>query len=140
MAESEASAETRDGAEQAAARGEAERSQAPASKVGVLFVGDVVGGLGRHTLLDCLPLLRERYAPTFVVVNGENAAGGLGITPKIADQMFAAGVDAITPTTAVRSTRISTVAGRSCAPRTSCAASPAAAPAWWSAMASRSAS
>ncbi len=62
----------------------------------ILFVGDVVGGLGRHTLLDCLPLLRERHDPTFVVVNGENAAGGLGITPKIADQMFAAGVDAIT--------------------------------------------
>ena len=64
--------------------------------VSVLFVGDVVGGLGRRTLLDCLPVLRERYAPTFVVVNGENAAGGLGITPKIAEQMFDAGVDAIT--------------------------------------------
>jgi metallophosphoesterase (TIGR00282 family) len=62
----------------------------------ILFVGDVVGGLGRRTLLDCLPVLRERHAPTFVVVNGENAAGGLGITPKIADQMFAAGVDVIT--------------------------------------------
>jgi metallophosphoesterase (TIGR00282 family) len=62
----------------------------------ILFVGDVVGGLGRRTLLDCLPVLRELHAPTFVVVNGENAAGGLGITPKIADQMFAAGVDAIT--------------------------------------------
>ena len=54
------------------------------------------GSLGRRTLLDCLPLLRERYAPTFVVVNGENVAGGLGITPKAADQLFAAGVDAIT--------------------------------------------
>ncbi len=64
--------------------------------VSILFVGDVVGGLGRRTLLDCLPVLRERSAPTFVVVNGENAAGGLGITPKIAEQMFAAGVDAIT--------------------------------------------
>ncbi|HTW43382.1 MAG TPA: TIGR00282 family metallophosphoesterase [Solirubrobacteraceae bacterium] len=62
----------------------------------ILFVGDVVGGLGRRTLLDCLPVLRARYAPTFVVVNGENAAGGLGITPKIAEQMFAAGVDVIT--------------------------------------------
>lgn len=62
----------------------------------ILFVGDVVGGLGRRTLLDCLPVLRESHAPTFVVVNGENAAGGLGITPKIADQMLAAGVDAIT--------------------------------------------
>jgi 2',3'-cyclic-nucleotide 2'-phosphodiesterase len=62
----------------------------------ILFVGDLVGSIGRRTLIDCLPLLRERYAPTFVVVNGENVAGGLGITPKAADQLFAAGVDAIT--------------------------------------------
>ena len=68
----------------------------PGGAVRILFAGDVVGGLGRNTLLDCLPVLRERFAPTFVVVNGENAAGGLGITPKIADQIFAAGVDAIT--------------------------------------------
>jgi metallophosphoesterase (TIGR00282 family) len=74
--------------EAAAARGGGE--------VRILFVGDVVGGIGRRTLLDCLPILRERHAPTFVVVNGENAAGGLGITPKIADQLLAAGVDAIT--------------------------------------------
>jgi 2',3'-cyclic-nucleotide 2'-phosphodiesterase len=71
-------------------------SEAATGGASILFVGDVVGGLGRHTLLDCLPVLRERYAPTFVVVNGENAAGGLGITPKIAEQMFAGGVDAIT--------------------------------------------
>ncbi len=64
--------------------------------VRILFVGDIVGGIGRETLLDCLPVLRERHDPTFVVVNGENAAGGLGITPKNADQLFAAGVDAIT--------------------------------------------
>jgi metallophosphoesterase (TIGR00282 family) len=75
---------------------EPEASAGHAGAARILFVGDVVGGLGRHTLLDCLPLLRERYAPTFVVVNGENAAGGLGITPKIANQMFAAGVDVIT--------------------------------------------
>jgi metallophosphoesterase (TIGR00282 family) len=62
----------------------------------VLFVGDLVGSIGRHTLAECLPVLRERYAPTFVVVNGENVAGGLGITPKAANQLFAAGVDAIT--------------------------------------------
>ena len=42
------------------------------------------------------PALRERHAPTFVVVNGENVAGGLGITPKIADELLAAGVDVIT--------------------------------------------
>jgi 2',3'-cyclic-nucleotide 2'-phosphodiesterase len=64
--------------------------------VSILFVGDVVGGLGRRTLLALLPRLREELQPTFVVVNGENAAGGLGITPKIADEMLAAGVDVIT--------------------------------------------
>lgn len=62
----------------------------------ILFAGDVVGGIGRRTLLALLPSLRERYAPDFVVVNGENAAGGLGITPKIATEIFAAGVDVIT--------------------------------------------
>ncbi len=62
----------------------------------ILFVGDVVGSLGRRTLLALLPSLRERHAPTFVVVNGENSAGGLGITPKIADELFANGVDVIT--------------------------------------------
>jgi metallophosphoesterase (TIGR00282 family) len=68
----------------------------PDPEVSILFVGDVVGGLGRRTLLQLLPGLRERLQPTFVVVNGENAAGGLGITPKIADELFAAGVDVIT--------------------------------------------
>ncbi len=62
----------------------------------ILFVGDVVGGLGRRTLLALLPRLRDEHRPTWVVVNGENAAGGLGITPKIADELFAAGVDVIT--------------------------------------------
>lgn len=68
----------------------------PDTAASILFIGDVVGSLGRHTLLNLLPALRERHAPTFVVVNGENAAGGLGITPKIADELFAAGVDVIT--------------------------------------------
>ncbi len=67
-----------------------------AGAVSILFVGDLVGSIGRRTLLECLPILRERHAPTFVVVNGENVAGGLGITPKAADQILAAGVDAIT--------------------------------------------
>jgi metallophosphoesterase (TIGR00282 family) len=64
--------------------------------VNILFAGDLVGGLGKRTLLGMLPALRDRLEPDFVVVNGENAAGGLGITPKIADQLFAAGVDVIT--------------------------------------------
>jgi metallophosphoesterase (TIGR00282 family) len=62
----------------------------------ILFVGDIVGGLGRRALLGLLPRLVAEHAPDFVVVNGENAAGGLGITPKIADELFAAGVDVIT--------------------------------------------
>jgi 2',3'-cyclic-nucleotide 2'-phosphodiesterase len=75
---------------------EAQAGPAPERAASILFIGDVVGSIGRLTLLDSLPVLRERYAPTFIVVNGENVAGGLGITPKSADQMFAAGVDAIT--------------------------------------------
>jgi 2',3'-cyclic-nucleotide 2'-phosphodiesterase len=67
-----------------------------AGEVSILFVGDLVGSIGRHTLLDCLPVLRERYSPTFVVVNGENVAGGLGITPKVANELFRNDVDAIT--------------------------------------------
>jgi 2',3'-cyclic-nucleotide 2'-phosphodiesterase len=59
-------------------------------------VGDVVGSLGRRTLAALLPELRERHAPDFVVVNGENAAGGVGITPKTADEIFGRGVDVIT--------------------------------------------
>ncbi len=66
------------------------------AQASILFVGDLVGSVGRRTLLECLPLLRERYDPTFVVVNGENVAGGLGITPKAARALFAGGVDAIT--------------------------------------------
>jgi metallophosphoesterase (TIGR00282 family) len=68
----------------------------PDAPATILFVGDLVGGLGRRTLLALLPQLRERYDPTFVVVNAENVAGGLGITPKIADELLAAGVDVIT--------------------------------------------
>ncbi|MGH2714734.1 MAG: TIGR00282 family metallophosphoesterase [Thermoleophilaceae bacterium] len=61
-----------------------------------MFIGDVVGGIGRRTLAELLPGLRERHRPDFVVVNGENAAGGLGITPKTARELLGLGVDAIT--------------------------------------------
>jgi 2',3'-cyclic-nucleotide 2'-phosphodiesterase len=64
--------------------------------ISIMFVGDIVGGIGKRTLLTLLPSLRARHAPDFLVVNGENAAGGTGITPKIARDLFAAGVDAIT--------------------------------------------
>jgi 2',3'-cyclic-nucleotide 2'-phosphodiesterase len=62
----------------------------------LLFIGDVVGGVGRRTLAALLPGLRERHQPDFVVVNGENSAGGLGITPQIARDWLDDGIDAIT--------------------------------------------
>ncbi|MFL5820020.1 MAG: TIGR00282 family metallophosphoesterase [Solirubrobacteraceae bacterium] len=62
----------------------------------LLFIGDVVGGIGRRTLRALLPQLRDRHEPDLVVVNGENAAGGVGITPRVADEIFAMGVDAVT--------------------------------------------
>jgi metallophosphoesterase (TIGR00282 family) len=64
--------------------------------VRLLFVGDVVGSPGRRALEALLPGLRDRHAPDFVVVNGENSAGGVGITERIARAMFDLGVDAIT--------------------------------------------
>ena len=69
-------------------------TESPAVKL--LFVGDVVGGLGRRTLGALLPGLREEHAPDFVVVNGENAAGGVGITQKTALELLDLGVDALT--------------------------------------------
>jgi 2',3'-cyclic-nucleotide 2'-phosphodiesterase len=62
----------------------------------VLFIGDVVGGPGRRGLAATMPELRDRFAPDMVVVNGENSAGGMGITEKTAGALFDAGVDAIT--------------------------------------------
>ena len=62
----------------------------------LIFIGDVVGGCGRRTLASLLPGLRERHEPDFVVVNGENAAGGVGITEKTARELFDAGADAVT--------------------------------------------
>jgi 2',3'-cyclic-nucleotide 2'-phosphodiesterase len=62
----------------------------------LLFVGDVVGGIGRRSLRALLPELRERHQPDFVVVNGENAAGGVGITPRVAEELFGLGADALT--------------------------------------------
>ncbi len=60
----------------------------PEALASILFVGDIVGSIGKRTLLGLLPALRERHDPTFVVVNGENAAGGLGITERIATELL----------------------------------------------------
>jgi metallophosphoesterase (TIGR00282 family) len=65
--------------------------------VRLLFVGDVVGSPGRRALAALLPGLREQHRPDWVVVNGENSAGGLGINTKIAREMLDdLEVDAIT--------------------------------------------
>jgi len=64
--------------------------------VKLLFVGDVVGGIGRRTLAGLLPGIRDAHQPDFVVVNGENAAGGVGITQKTARELLDMGADAIT--------------------------------------------
>ena len=62
----------------------------------ILCIGDIVGRPGREVLVKMLPGLRLRHAVDFVIANGENAAGGSGILPKHAQEMLAAGVDAIT--------------------------------------------
>jgi metallophosphoesterase (TIGR00282 family) len=62
----------------------------------VLFIGDVVGGPGRRGLAAAMPGLRERHAPDLVIVNGENSAGGIGITEKTAKALFDTGAGAIT--------------------------------------------
>jgi len=64
--------------------------------VRILFVGDIVGRAGRAALLERLPAIRESHAPDIVIVNGENAAGGFGLTRAIADQFFGAGVHLVT--------------------------------------------
>ncbi len=61
----------------------------------ILFVGDIVGHAGRDAVLGLLPDLRRTRAD-FVIANGENMAGGLGITPALADELLGAGVDVIT--------------------------------------------
>ncbi len=61
----------------------------------LLFCGDIVGRSGREAVTSRLPRLREELALDFVIANGENAAGGFGITGKICDELFAAGVDVI---------------------------------------------
>lgn len=62
----------------------------------ILFLGDVVGRSGRDAVCDYIPRARREQGLDFVVVNGENAAAGFGITPAIVAEFFKAGVDVIT--------------------------------------------
>src|SRR5437660_2691286 len=60
------------------------------------MIGDVVGKLGRRTVKGLLPEIRRERAIDLVIANGENAAGGRGLTPQTAEELFSAGVDIIT--------------------------------------------
>ena len=62
----------------------------------LLFIGDVVGRPGRQAVQALLPRLRSELGLDYVVANGENSAGGAGITAKTAAELFGAGVDVIT--------------------------------------------
>ena len=62
----------------------------------ILFLGDIVGEPGRSAVIARVPELKQQHALDFIVVNGENAAGGRGITPKIAIDLMRAGVSVIT--------------------------------------------
>ena len=62
----------------------------------ILFLGDVVGRSARETVVREIPKIRRNFSLYFVIVNGENAAGGFGITEKICEDFFSSGVDCIT--------------------------------------------
>ena len=62
----------------------------------IFFIGDIVGKPGRRILSENLPRIREAPGIDFAIANAENAAGGNGITKNMAEELFRAGVDAIT--------------------------------------------
>ena len=62
----------------------------------ILFVGDVFGSAGRHIVREHLPHVLEHHAVDLLIINGENAAGGFGITPSLAEELFDLGAHVIT--------------------------------------------
>jgi len=64
--------------------------------VKLLFIGDIVGEPGRRAIRTLVPLLRQQHGIDAVIANGENSAGGSGITPNTAEEIFSGGVDVIT--------------------------------------------
>lgn len=61
-----------------------------------LFLGDIIGRAGRNAVIQKLPEIIKKYNINFVIANGENSAGGYGITPSICNDLFNCGVDVIT--------------------------------------------
>jgi hypothetical protein len=64
--------------------------------VKILFIGDIVGEPGRKAVTTLVPSLRRQHDIDLVIANGENSAGGSGITPRTAEEIFSAGVDVMT--------------------------------------------
>ncbi len=62
----------------------------------ILLIGDVVGRPGRAIVTQWVPRLRQELGLEFVIANGENAAGGVGLTPAVAQELFEAGIDVLT--------------------------------------------
>ncbi len=62
----------------------------------ILVMGDVIGKPGREAVKEILPRLRDEYGITLAIANGENAAGGIGLTPGTAQELFDSGIDVIT--------------------------------------------
>jgi hypothetical protein len=62
----------------------------------ILFIGDIVGSPGRQAVANLLPALAKEYNLDFAIANAENAAGGSGITPRVAGELFAVGLDVLT--------------------------------------------
>ena len=60
----------------------------PPAVIGILFIGDVIGGVGRRALQKYLPVLLRKYSPAITVANAENAAGGNGITEDVGRELF----------------------------------------------------
>ena len=62
----------------------------------ILFIGDIIGEPGRKMVKQALPDLLRTHVPDLIIANGENAAGGFGLTPAIADELFALGIHVLT--------------------------------------------
>lgn len=66
------------------------------SNIKVLFIGDIVGAAGRKALKTVLPQLKSKLSPDFILINGENAAGGKGLTESLSNEFFEWGISGIT--------------------------------------------
>ena len=62
----------------------------------ILFVGDIVGSPGRKAVRELIPQIKKKEKIDFVIVNAENAAGGSGLTPRLAEELFSYGVNVLT--------------------------------------------